>query len=338
MNYRSVLEIIFAISVGVSLSAQTPQASPPASGAVATAEAPQVNTEAKKPVAYILGPQDAVLIKLLNADELGTLPYPIDLRGMINVPMAGRIHAAGLTVEQLEGALTERFKEYLQDPVVTVTIAEFHSQRISVLGQVTTPGVHQIQGEKTLFEVISEAGGLKQEAGDVLKITRRMEWGPIPLPGAVSDPSNEFSVAEVSIRSVMEAQNPAQNIQVKPDDVITVPKADLIYVIGAVKKAGGYVLSERVDMSVLQALSMAEGLERTAASGKAMILRGGSTSPNHTEIPVNIKNILAGKTSDVPLLANDILFIPTSAAKSASLRALEAIIQASTGAAVYRPF
>jgi polysaccharide export outer membrane protein len=69
-----------------------------------------------------------------------------------------------------------------------------------------------------------------------------------------------------------------------------------------------------------------------------MILRGGSTSPNHTEIPVNIKNILAGKTSDVPLLANDILFIPTSAAKSASLRALEAIIQASTGAAVYRPF
>jgi polysaccharide export outer membrane protein len=155
MTYRSVLEIVFAISVGGSLAAQSPQAAPPASGAVATAAAPQVNAEAKKPVAYILGPQDAVLIKLLNADELGTLPYPIDLRGMINVPMAGRIHAAGLTVEQLEGALTERFKEYLQDPVVTVTVAEFHSQRISVLGQVTTPGVHQIQGEKTLFEVIS---------------------------------------------------------------------------------------------------------------------------------------------------------------------------------------
>jgi polysaccharide export outer membrane protein len=136
----------------------------------------------------------------------------------------------------------------------------------------------------------------------------------------------------------MEAQNPAENIQVKPNDVITVPKADLIYVIGAVKKSGGFVLSERADISVLQALSMAEGLDRTAAAAKAIILRGGSSSPNRAEIPVDVKNILEGKGRDVPLLANDILFIPTSAAKSASIRALEAIIQAGTGAAIYRPF
>ncbi len=318
MICRFVLAIICTISANFAVSAQTP--------------------EEPAQAAYILGPQDSVLIKVLNADELGTLPYPIDLRGMINVPMVGRIRAAGETVEQLEEALTERFKEYLQEPVVTVTIAEFHSQRISVLGQVTTPGVHQIQGDKTLFEVISEAGGLKEDAGNTVKITRRMEWGAIPLPGAVADSSNQFSVAEVSIRSVMEAQNPAQNIQVKPNDVITVPKADLIYVIGSVKKSGGFVLSERADMSVLQALSMAEGLESTAAATKAMILRGGSTSPDHMEIPVNVKNILAGKTPDVPLLANDILFIPNSATKSASIRTLEAIIQAGTGAAIYRPF
>jgi polysaccharide export outer membrane protein len=313
------------------------------SGSFALAQTAPPETTVGTPVennqpAYILGPQDAVLIKVLNAEELGTLPYPIDLRGMINVPMVGRIRAAGSTVEELEETLATRFKEYLQDPIVTVTIAEFHSQRISVLGQVTTPGVHQIQGDKTLFEVISEAGGLKPDAGNTIKITRSLEWGAIPLPSATNDSSHEFSVAEVSIRSVMEAQNPAENIHVKPNDVITVPKADLIYVIGSVKKSGGFVLSERADMSVLQALSMAEGLEKTASAGKAMILRGGATSPSHSEIPVNVKNILEGKAPDIPLLANDILFIPNSATKSAALRTVEAIIQAGTGAAVYRPF
>jgi polysaccharide export outer membrane protein len=330
---RFLLKIIVVMAGCLAVTAQELPVSAPAGGSV-VAVAPGPEGE----LTYILGPQDTILIKALNAEELGTLPYPIDLQGNIKVPMVGRIHAAGLTVEQLEALLTEGLKEYLQDPIVTVTVAEFHSQPISVLGQVANPGVHQIQGHKTLFEVISEAGGLKPDAGNTIKITRRKEWGPIPLQGAIADSSSQFSVGEVTIRSVMEAQNPAENIEVKPNDVITVPKADLIYVIGAVKKAGGFVLSERADISVLQALSMAEGLDRTAAAAKATILRGGSSSPSRTEIPVNVKNILEGKASDVPLLANDILFIPNSAAKSASLRTLEAILQAGTGAAIYRPF
>jgi polysaccharide export outer membrane protein len=334
MMSRFIMKSIFVMYGCLAVAAQELPVSAPDSGSTVIATAPGPDDE----LTYILGPQDTVLIRALNAEELGTLPYPIDLRGNIKVPMVGRIHAAGLTAEQVEALLTESLKEYLQDPIVTVTIAEFHSQPISVLGQVANPGVHQIQGHKTLFEVISEAGGLKQDAGNTIKVTRPKEWGPIPLPGATTDSSNQFSVAEVSIRSVMEAQNPAENIQVKPNDVITVPKADLIYVIGAVKKSGGFVLSERADITVLQALSMAEGLDRTAAAAKAIILRGGSSSPNRAEIPVDVKNILEGKGRDVPLLANDILFIPTSAAKSASIRALEAIIQAGTGAAIYRPF
>ena len=334
MIYRSLVTIIFVMYGCLAVTAQELPVSARDSGSTVISAAPGPEDE----VTYILGPQDTVLIKVLNAEELGTLPYPIDLRGNIKVPMVGRMHAAGLTAEQVEALLTESLKDYLQDPIVTVTIAEFHSQPISVLGQVANPGVHQIQGHKTLFEVISEAGGLKQDAGNTIKVTRQKEWGLIPLRGATTDSSNQFSVAEVSIRSVMEAQNPAENIQVKPNDVITVPKADLIYVIGAVKTSGGFVLSERADISVLQALSMAEGLDRTAASAKATILRGGASSPNRAEIPVDVKSILEGKAQDVPLLANDILFIPTSAAKSASIRALEAIIQAGTGAAIYRPF
>lgn len=287
--------------------------------------------------AYVLGPEDSLSIKVLNADELGENAYPIDLRGNLNLPLAGRVHAAGLTIEELEGALTNRFKEYIQMPEVTVTVSEFRSQPISVLGQVATPGIHQMRGRKTLFEVISEAGGLKPDAGSSIKITRRKENGPIPLPNAALDPSGEFYIADISIRDVMEARKPQENIAVKPYDVITVPKAKLVYVIGSVKHAGGFVLSERANMSVLQALSMAEGLERTAAAGRAKVIRG-ATSSGPVEIPLDVKKILDGKAADMPLLADDILFIPNSAVKSATYRSLEAIIQAGTGAAIYRPF
>jgi polysaccharide biosynthesis/export protein len=288
---------------------------------------------------YVLGPEDTLSIKVHNAEEIGGLLYPIDLSGNLDLPMAGQVRAAGLTIDQLKQALTERFKEYIQEPNVTVVVSDYRSQPISILGQVGIPGVHQMRGRKTLFEVISEAGGLKPEAGSVINITRRKEWGPIPLPGAHLDSTGAFSVGEINIRDVMDARNPQDNIPIKPYDVITVPRADLIYVIGSVQKAGGFVLSERANLSILQALSMAEGLQRTAATSKAKIIRGaydGAGTP--TEIPVDVKKILDGKAPDVPLLANDILFIPNSTGKAAAYKTLDAIIQGGTMAAVYRPF
>lgn len=288
---------------------------------------------------YILGPEDTLNLRVLDADEIGTAPYPIDLKGNLNVPRLGLVHAASLTLDQLQADLTDRYKEYLQHPVVTLSVAEYRSQPISVLGAVTTPGVHQIRGRKTLFEVISEAGGLKADAGDTIKITRPQAFGPIPLPDAKSDSTGEYTVAEVSIRSVMDAQNPAQNIAVRPNDVITVPKAQLIYVIGDVKKPGGFALSERSNMSVLEALSLAEGLSKTAGAKNAKILRAAGGSANRSEIPVNVQKILSGQNGDVPLLANDILFIPNSIAKSATARAIESMIQIGTGVVIYaHPF
>jgi polysaccharide export outer membrane protein len=287
---------------------------------------------------YILGPEDTLLIRAQNVDELGTLPYPVDLQGFINIPLAGRLQAAGLTVSQLEAAISRKLNDYLQNPDVTVTVAEYRSQPISVLGQVGSPGVHQLRGRKTLFEVISEAGGFKPEAGNTIQITRQKRYGTIPLPDARRDSTGEFSVAEVRIRELMEARNPAENIPIKPYDVITVPKAQLIYVIGSVKRSGGFILSERPNMSILQALAMAEGLDRTAATDKAQIIRQTGDAGPRTEIPVDVKKILKGKAPDVPLVANDILFIPDSAAKGVAYRTFDAIIQAGTGAAVYRPF
>jgi polysaccharide export outer membrane protein len=286
---------------------------------------------------YVLGPQDSLNVRVVDMEEMGEDAYPIDLGGYITLPRIGRVHAGGLNVEQLQIELTKRLREYLQDPIVSVTVAEFHSQPVSIMGAVETPGVHQIRGNKTLFEVISEAGGLRDDAGNKITVTRQMANGALPLPNAITDPSGRYSIAELNIRSVMSAKNPQDNIPVKPYDVITVPKADLIYVIGAVKRPGGFELKERANMTVLEALSLAQGLDRAASSRKAKILRTDDVTRARTELPVDVKSILDGKGTDQPLLANDILFIPSSSAKLASYRALEALVQTGSGIAIYRP-
>lgn len=286
---------------------------------------------------YILGPDDQVTIHVLDMDEIGAAPYRIDLRGNLNLPVVGRVQAGGLTVEQFEAEITRGLKSYLKEPTVTVFVTEFRSQPVSVLGAVQTPGVLQIHGKKTLFEVLSAAGGLKPDAGNTINLTRRKEAGPIPLPTARLDGTGEFYVAELKVKSVMEATNPQENIVIVPNDVISVPKGDLVYVIGAVNRSGGFILNEKENISVLEALSLAEGLGRGSAPGSAKILRPSADRAARTEIPVDLKKILAGKSPDVPLAANDILFVPTSAPKNAALRGVEAAISIGTGLAIYRP-
>jgi polysaccharide biosynthesis/export protein len=205
-----------------------------------------------------------------------------------------------------------------------------------VLGAVATSGVVQLRGHKTLFEVISAAGGLRAEAGNSIKITRRKEFGPIPIPGAATDPSGQYSVAEVSVKSVMEAKSPQENIEIKPYDVISIPRASLIYVVGGVKRAGGFVLNEREHMTVLQALSMAEGLEKTASASHARIIRSSEDGSGRTELPVDVKKILTGKSEDLAMKADDILFVPDSMTKGAAIRSLETVLQTASGLAIWR--
>ncbi|MDW8129032.1 MAG: polysaccharide biosynthesis/export family protein [Bryobacterales bacterium] len=286
--------------------------------------------------AYVLGPGDEIVIRALDVPEISDRSVRIDMQGLINLPMVGRVQAGGLSVEELEAELTRRLRTYVIEPQVTVSITQFRSQPVSVLGAVGNPGVLQLEGRRSLFEVLSLAGGLRPDAGDTIRITRRREWGRIPLPGAYEDASGQFWVAEVPVKAVMEAQNPEQNILVCPFDVITVPRAQMVYVIGSVRKPGGFVLGDREILTALQALSLAEGLDRGAAPQNAKILRASQGSPTRTEIPIDLKRILQGKASDVPLGPEDILFVPGSTSKNLAYRSLEAMFAIGTGFAIYR--
>jgi polysaccharide export outer membrane protein len=292
---------------------------------------------------YVLGPDDEIMIRGIQVPENSEKPDKPDelvligTNGNITLPLIGRVKAGGLTIEQLETEVTARFKEFIKEPQISVTVTEFRSQPVSVFGAVTKPGVIQLRGQKSLYEVLSMAGGPRDTAGASLTVTRRREYGEIPLPGAKTDPSGHFCSIELNVEEILEEKNPAVNIEIKPNDVISVSEstANMIYVVGDVQRAGAFTLGGQRSVSVLRALSEAGGLGRTAMAQKARIIREVPGNPKLTEIAVNINRILSGKAEDIKLSPNDVLVVPTSSRKIFTNTFLPSTFSAAVGAAIY---
>ncbi len=284
---------------------------------------------------YVLGPDDQVKIWALGFEEISDKPMRIDPGGYLDLPMIGQIKAAGLTPRELQGALVERLKTMVLKPQVSVTIVEYGSQPVSVIGAVNQPGIHQLQGRRTLAEMVSMAGGLRQDAGSVIKITREVQYGPIPLPTATSDPTGQYTTAEIMTADLLAAKSPAENILIRPRDVITVPMADTISVVGAVQKAGAFPLNTRTNVTVLEALALAGGYGPQPQPQNAKILRITPGSMDRKEIPVNLSKIEKGKAEDVALRPYDILLVPTSMSKKAGIHLGEAALAAVVGFAIW---
>lgn len=282
----------------------------------------------------LLGPGDQIAVWAVGMPEISEKPVRVDENGSIDLPMLGKMQVAGHTLEECRKQLLEALAKYVRTPVVSVSLTESKSQPVTVLGSVGNPGLHQLNGRKTLLEVLALAGGLRPEAGDVITITRRDMWGRLPLSATKEGPG--FSVSEIKTRELLRGNNVAGNLVIMPHDVISVPAAEMVYVVGEVQRAGGFPLKDKESVSVLQALSLAGGLGPTAAQDKAKILRQWDGETARAEIPVNLKKVLAGRTSDVPLQAGDILFVPNSASKAATKRALEAALQTAVGVAIWR--
>lgn len=288
---------------------------------------------------YRLGPDDQLSIRVVELDKLqleNTLAPKIDVNGNLNLPIIGRLHAEGLTLDGLEKEIVSKLSDTLQRPSVSVSIVQYRSHPVSVLGAVRTPSVLQVTQHRRLLEVLSMAGGLATDAGDKITISRRKAMGPLPLTNVSADDPDGDYVGKIDVHALMQGQDPRLNIEIFENDVITVSQAELVYVIGAVKRAGGFTLGEHEHMSVLQALSLAEGLDRAASPKSARLLREDLPGKERKEIPVDLKPILTGAAPDVALRANDILFIPTSATKLATQRGIEAAIQVGTGALIWR--
>jgi len=289
---------------------------------------------------YVLGPDDQLKIWALGfEEELKDKTIRIQPSGFIDLPVVGRVKAAGLTTEQLEAALVERMKRTVRQPQVSVEIADYGGEPVSVLGAVNQGGIHQLKGRRTLAEILSMAGGLRPDAGSSIKISREAEWGPIPLSNAKADSTGRYSVAEVKVADILSGTSPAENILIRPHDVITVIPAETISVMGAVQKPGAFPMNTRTNVTVLEALAMAGGYgPQPSSPQKAKILRATPGSLDRMEIAVDLRKITAGKSEDVILRPNDILLVPVSLPKKAGIKIAESALTAAVGVAVWRPF
>jgi len=301
---------------------------------------------------YVIAADDVLDVYILDVPELSRA-YRVSQSGQLAFPLLPQpLNAAGMTLDKFSALLTAQLKSTgtLTDPHVNVSVKESRNHSISITGAVKSPQIFAVLGPVRLLSVLSQAGGIADDAANVVKITR---GGAInqPLPGASAtspsagaSPTSIDAVADgsqiitINLNDLLNSGSSTLNIDVYPGDWVTVPKAGVVYVVGAVNRSGGFVMNtSREHMTVLQAVALAEDLKPTAQREHSMIIRRElSKTGERQEIAVNLKQILAGKTPDVAMEPNDILFVPDSAGKKALRRGAEAAIQIATGLALFR--
>jgi polysaccharide export outer membrane protein len=344
---------------------------------------------------YVIGTGDLLSIEVFDVKELSR-DVRVSQTGSIGIPLVPvRLHVAGLTEIQAEEKIAEVLEAngLVSHPEVSVTVKERKSKPITVVGAVAHPLVYQADRQVTLLEVLAEAGGLANDAGDEVIITRpapRMALseseppaiGPaeaslvqaqpaspdakvatrppsvsnsgekaaeppsLPPPNSPSENSiNELSAPQmpnatntitVNLYQLMEAGNVKNNIELQSGDVVTVPHAGIVYVLGAVTRPGGFVLTnDREQLNTLKILALAGGFTRTAKTDHAVVIRKDPQGKQH-EVQLDLKKILNRQAEDLQLQPSDILYVPESGAKQAVLRSIEFGIALGSAVALYR--
>lgn len=290
---------------------------------------------------YVIGPGDLLSILVYDAPDLSR-DVRVSAKGLILVPLLPEpVQADGLTAEELSGALARQFQErqILRNPQITILVKEFKSRPVAVLGAVRKPQMVPVLGPTTLLEVLSAAEGLANDAGNLIYVTRGAGLRTLPpAPHRVDEPQRPGPrTFVVNVRDLMEMRDLSANVPIYAGDLVTVPRAGLIYVVGAVHKPGGFLLHDRREqLSVLQALALAENTTGTARPGDSLIIRRPPGAEKEQTVEVDVRKIMARQAPDQLLQENDILFIPDSPIKKGLRRAVEAAIQITTGVAIFR--
>lgn len=263
-----------------------------------------------------LGAGDLIDINVYNVPEL-TSKVRVSNAGDVYLPLIDYVHVEGLTQEEAQALIEKRLSEggFVRSPHVSIFVDDASSQGVTVIGEVSKPGIYPDVADRKLYEVVSEAGGFTANASRKIAILRKNQPEPIrvDLPRDLAD-------------------DPKGNIDIMPGDTITVPRAPIIYVVGDVARPSG-LLVDNGTLTVLQALALAGGTNHTAKLGGARIIR--KTPAGMTETKLEIKKMLEAKIPDVTLHADDILFVPVSGARVLAGRTFEAAMAAATAVSVY---
>ena len=286
---------------------------------------------------YVVGSGDLLTIEVFDVPELSR-DVRVNETGYISLPlMPSKVRAGGLTPFQLQDKLAELLQTngLVSTPQVSVSVKEQHSQPITVIGAVKSPMVIQALRKTTLLQALSQAGGIADDAGSTVIVTRPA--ADVFDPSYPPDPSapSTAQTFTINLADVLESADSHFNIPLIGGDVVSVPRAGIIYVVGAVIRPGGFLMQNDLDhMTMLKMLSLAGGTTNTAKVKNAVILRKNLDTGKRDQVPVDVGKIMEMKAQDVQLQANDILFVPDSAGLKALHRAGDVAISLTSGIAI----
>jgi polysaccharide export outer membrane protein len=274
------------------------------------------DTSANLP-AQKIGPRDLIVLQVYDSPELSRT-VRVGADGLIRLPMMRqKIKADGLMPNELEAVVAKTFEDegLIVDPFVTITVAEYSSRPISVLGAVRTPLTFLASSPVTLLEAITRAGGLTPETGSEILITKSQQGtdsAVVPL------------IRRVRVKALIDSSDPDANLKLTGGEEIRVPEAGKVFVVGNVKKPGAFAVLDGTESSVLKMLALAEGLSPFAGREAYIYRREASGSKN--EVAIELRKIMDRKAPDAPLLPNDVLYIPDNRNRRLGMATLERIL------------
>lgn len=272
-----------------------------------------------------IGPNDLLNVNVYGAPELSR-PVRVSQDGVIQIPMLqGGFQVEGKFPGELEGIIAAALsrEKILVNPVVTVTVAEYVSRPISVIGAVKQPLTFQAFGNVTLVDALSRAGGLTAEAGSEILLSR-------PQVSAEGRLTN--LVVRVPVKQLIDQADGEMNYPLRGGEEIRVPEASKIFVVGNVKKPGAFPVRDSYDTTVLKMLALSEGL-LPYATDLAYIYRREGSENGRNEIEIPLARIMARKAPDVPLLPNDVLYVPDNKGRRMTMTMVDRLVTFGAGTA-----
>ena len=254
----------------------------------ALAQASTANAPASPAASYVVGPQDVLTITSYDQADLSGR-FTVETDGTFTFPLIGRFRAGGLTLRQVEEGLKKRLKDedYFVDPQVSVTVEQYRSQKVSIVGEVRSPGTYPLSGDMTLVEVLARAGSILPTASGEALVVRGGKKAASQRPaGADEDDPN---TVRVDLRE-LEKGVLSQNASLRDGNTIFVPRAESLYVFGQVRNPGAYALQHERKTTVLQALSLAGGVTDRGSTTRTHIIR--IVNGEKTEINVKLSDLV----------------------------------------------
>jgi polysaccharide export outer membrane protein len=314
-HMKQAIRIMMAVMLTVSAIVEDlPAATTP--NAAQESAAPAQMVAAPVPIAA----GDLLDISVFDVPELAQ-QVRVGANGKAQLALLGNIELAGLTSQDASEVIARELRDrhLLLHPQVNVLIKEFASKGVSVTGEVQRPGVYPVLGPRTLLDVISLAGGLTNFADTNNVVVKRRSGSQESITAKLNNGNAQSSLSN--------------DVQVFPGDLVLVPRAGIVYVLGNVNRPGGYLMQDNGKLTVLQALAQAGGASPSAASNRAVLLRK-SEQGGYITTKLQTTRMARGEDSDLELRANDIVFMPSSHVKNV-MRATQSLVHSLGGAAIY---